>query len=226
MSQHTGSADDEGIHLTYSSLSSLPPGKRLPTPLAALPHDGEPKPGPVLASWGAWPHSYRRALNLVLLSALFALGVMLGTVVSGYDASLHSPPGSLPSSSRMLSRPNVTSTLATQHSAVGTVPGAAVAADARFAVVTLGIGCIRDLCDTPDATQYVPAGQRVHALHGDWSCTTLSAVTLRDHTAQDVYCRLEQPNVFASTFDGALFDCVGSWLGCHFVVGVETTNGR
>jgi hypothetical protein len=226
MSQHAGSADEEGIHLTYSSLSSLPPGKRLPTPLAALPHNGEPEPEPVLATWGAWPHSYRRALNLALLGALFALGVVLGTVVSGYAVSLHSPPGSLPSSSPMLSRPNVTSTLAAQHRAVGTVPEAAVAVDARFAVVTLGIGCIRDLCDTPDATKYVPAGQRVRALQGDWSCTTLSAVTLRGHTAQDVYCRLEQPNVFASTFDGAQFDCVGSWLGCHFVAGVETTNGR
>jgi hypothetical protein len=223
MSQHVGSADDEGIHLTYSS---LPPGKRLPTPRAALPHDGEPEPGSVLASSGAWPHAYRRALNLALLGALFALGVVLGTVVSGYAASLHSPPASLPNSSPMLSRPNVTSTLATQHGAVGTVPGAAAAVDARFAVVTLSIRCPRDLCDTTDATQYVPAGQRVYALQGDWSCTTLSAVTLRGHTAQDVYCRLEQPNVFAATFDGAPFDCVGSWLGCHFVAGVETTNGR
>jgi hypothetical protein len=157
-------------------------------------------------------------LTGVFLSALFALGVMLGTVVSGYAASLHYLP--------MLARPGVNTTLATQSSADGTVPGAAAAVDAHFAIVTLGIRCLRDRCDTPDASQYVPAGQRIYALEGEASCTTMSAAVIVGQRTQAVYCRLDQPNVYVTSFDGAPFDCVGSRLGCHFVVRVETTNGR
>jgi hypothetical protein len=117
----------------------------------------------------------------------------------------------------------VNTTLATQPGAVGGVPVIPAALDARFTIVTMGIRCRLDPCD---ATQYVPASQRVYALRGGWSCTTLSAVEVVDHRKQYVYCRHDQPNVFTSTFDGAQFDCVGSRLGCHFVVRVETTNGR
>src|SRR5215472_10413048 len=80
MSQHAGSADDESIQLTYSS---LPPGKRSRTPPHARRGPAPGGPGPVRASRGAWPHSHHRLLNAASLGALFALGVLLGTVVSG-----------------------------------------------------------------------------------------------------------------------------------------------
>ena len=74
--------------------------------------------------------------------------------------------------------------------------------------------------------QYLPAGQRVYALQAGVSCTSTTPLDVVGHHEQYVYCRLDQPNVFAATFDGAPFYCVGSRLGCHFVVQVETTNGR
>jgi hypothetical protein len=97
-------------------------------------------------------------------------------------------------------------------------------ADARYAIVSLGIGCLIDAC--AGMRLDVPAGQRVYALKGGVSCTTLSTAELVGQRTQAVYCRLDQPNVFTASFDGAPFDCVGSRLGCHFVVRVETTNGR
>ena len=104
---------------------------------------------PIQASHGAWPHSYHRVLNGAFLGVLFALGVLLGTVVSGYAGS-HGP-ASLPS-----------------HPSLHT-PLPATPLDARFAVVTLGIECLRNLCDAPDGSEYVPVGQRVHALLGGWA---------------------------------------------------------
>jgi hypothetical protein len=214
MAQHMGPEDEEGMQLTYSS---LPPGQRRHTPPAALPHDEGPapgEPGSVRASQGAWPHCYHRLLNAAFLGALFALGVLLGTVVSEYAASLRS----LPSSAPMLSRPGVSTTSATQPGAVG-----AAAVDARFAIVTLGIKCLRDTCN---GSQEMPAGQRIYALQAGVSCTTATSVEVVVSRLQYVYCRMDQPNVFSATFDGAPFDCVGSRLGCHFVVQVQTTNGR
>ena len=211
IAQHMGPEDEEGMQLTYSS---LPPDTGLHIPPAAPPQDVDPDPRPTWASQGAWPHRYHRLLNAAFLGALFALGVLLGTVVSKYVASLRS----LPSSAPMLSRPGVSTKPATQPGAVG-----AAAVDARFAIVTLGIRCRRDACD---GSQYVPAGQRINALQAGWSCTTLSIVMITDHNVEDLYCRLDQPNVFSATFDGAPFDRVGSRLGCHLVVQVQTTNGR
>jgi hypothetical protein len=226
MSQHVGPADDEGIQLTYSSLPPPSPGSRLYTLPAAILHHGrlaleEPGgPAPVRTSRDAWPRHYHHLLTAGFLCALFAVGVLLGSVVSGYAASVRS----LPSSATLLSRPGERTTLATHSGAVGSRAGAT--ADALYAFVTLGIACLRDLCDAPDASLYVPAGQRVYALHGGWSCTTLSGTVVVGRDKQYVYCHLDQPNVFTATFDGAPFDCVGSWLGCHFVVQVEMTNGR
>jgi hypothetical protein len=214
MSQHAGSADDEGIQLTYSSLLA---GKRSQTPPTVLPHDGGPapgEPGAVRGSRGAWPHPYHRVLNTASLGALFAVGVLLGTVMSGDAAPRRSQ--------SMVSRPGVTTTLALHTGTVGAAP-VTTAPDAHFAILTLGIRCLRDLCD---ATQYVPAGQRVYALQGGGSCTTMNAFMVVGYNAQYVYCRLDQPNVFTTTFDGAPFDCVGSRLGCRFVVQVETTSSR
>ncbi|HEV2459979.1 MAG TPA: hypothetical protein VGS80_16600 [Ktedonobacterales bacterium] len=54
----------------------------------------------------------------------------------------------------------------------------------------------------------------------------MNAFMVVGYNAQYVYCRLDQPNVFTTTFDGAPFDCVGSRLGCRFVVQVETTSSR
>jgi hypothetical protein len=154
-------------------------------------------------------------LNAAFLAALFALGVFLGTVVSGYAASFRS--------SSMPSRPSSLLTLAARPAiGIGGVPVPA-AVDARFAIVTLGIQCLRDTCDE---NQYLPAGQRVYALQAGVSCTSTASLDVVGHHEQYVYCRLDQPNMFAATFDGAPFDCVGSRLGCHFVVQVETTNGR
>jgi hypothetical protein len=214
MVQHKESADDEGIQLTYTTLLS---GTRLHTPSAALPYAGGLAPSSVRASRGAWLHTYRRVLNVAFLGALFALGVLLGTVVSGYAGSLRS--SSLPSRPSLHALPATTA----PTTVVGAVPGTAAPLDARFAVVTLGIQCLRETCD---GSRYVPAGQRVSALQAGASCTTTTPAEVVGRRVQYVYCRLDQPNVFTATFDGAQFFCVGSRLGCHFVLRVETANGR
>jgi len=217
MSQHAGSAEDEGIQLTYSG---LPPGKRPHTPPAALPHDGgERQATQDLSACRGKPGCtpYHRMFAAAFRCALFAVGVLLGTDMSRYAASLRS--SSLPARASLHTPPTAATVL-------GGVPDMAATLDARFAIVTLGIRCLRDRCDAPDATQYVPAGQRIYALRGGWSCTTLSAAAVVGHLEQHVYCRLDQPNVFTATFDGAPFDCVGSRLGCQVVLRVETTNGR
>jgi hypothetical protein len=77
--------------------------------------------------------------------------------------------------------------------------------------------------------QYISIGQRIYALQGGQSCTTASAVEVvgnRDQNIYYVYCRLDQPSGLTPSFDGAQFDCVGSRLGCHPLLAVETTNGR
>jgi hypothetical protein len=110
MSQHARSAGDEGIQLIYSSLL---PDKRFYTLPAALLNGGEPalgEPGLVRASRSTWPWAYHRVLTGTFLGALFALGVLLGTVVLGYVASLRS----LPSSPPVTVRPGEMTTLATQ----------------------------------------------------------------------------------------------------------------
>jgi len=185
-------------------------------------HDAGPGvlPGPVRSSRGAWPRAYRRALTVAFLGALLALGVLLGTLAAG-QAPLPRPLSSSPS------RHGVDTTRATQPGAISGVPAPATnplaTPDARFAIATLDIRCLLDSCE---ATQYVPAGQHVYALQAGVTCTTTSATALVGHGEQYVYCRLDQPNVFAYTFDGAQFGCVGSRFGCHNVVRVETTNGR
>jgi hypothetical protein len=153
-------------------------------------------------------------LNAAFLCAVLAVGMFLGTVLSGYAAPLLSPP--------MSSRPNVR-TPPTPATVLGGGAAVTPALDARFAIVTLGIQCLRDACD---GSWYVPAGQHIYALGGGTSCTTTSEAEIVGHRAQYVYCRLDQPNVFTATFDGAQLDCVGSRLGCHFVLCVETTNSR
>jgi hypothetical protein len=154
-------------------------------------------------------------LHATFLGAVLALGMVLGTVLSGHAATLRS--SSLPS------RPSLPTLPTTPATDLGGVPVTAATLDTRFAIVTLGIQCLHDACDE---SRYVSAGQPIYALQAGWSCTTLSAAEVVGHQEQYVYCRLAQPNVFAATFDGAPFDCVGSQLGCHFVVQVETTNGR
>jgi hypothetical protein len=141
--------------------------------------------------------------------------MVLGTGMSGYAASLRS--------SSMPSRPSLHTPPTTPATGVGDVPVTAAALDARFAIVTLGIQCLPDACD---GSWYVPAGQPLYALQAGRSCTTTTPVEVVGRRLQYVYCRLDQPNVYAATFDGAQFDCVGSRLGCHFVLRVETTNGR
>jgi hypothetical protein len=102
-------------------------------------------------------------------------------------------------------------------------PLASTAPDARFAIAVLSVHCMLNPCDE---VQNVAAGQRIYPEQDGIPCTTTSAIVIVGHGERYVYCRLDLPNVFTYTFDGAQFDCVGSWLGCHTVVIVDTTNGR
>jgi hypothetical protein len=125
-------------------------------------------------------------------------------------------------------------TLATRHSgrttpSAAAEPGrkagvtAAPAPDARFAIASLSVHCFLDSCA---GVQPVDSGQRIYSTHEGITCTTTSSVAVVGHSERLVYCRVEQPNVFDYSFDGAQFDCVGGWLGCHNVMVVDTTNGR
>jgi hypothetical protein len=95
--------------------------------------------------------------------------------------------------------------------------------DARFATATLSVHCFLDACA---GVQPVAPGQRIYSAQEGITCTTTSSVAVVGHRERFVYCRVEQPNVFTYSFDGAKFDCVGSRLGCHNVMMVDTTNGR
>jgi hypothetical protein len=106
---------------------------------------------------------------------------------------------------------------------LGGASDTAVPLDARFAIVTLGIQCLRTACD---GSWNVPAGQHIYALQAGRSCTTTTSVEVVGRRLQYVYCRLDQPNIYNSNFDGAQFVCIGSRLGCHFVLKVATTDGR
>jgi hypothetical protein len=96
------------------------------------------------------------------------------------------------------------------------------ALDARFAIATLSIHCFLNPCSE---TQVVAPGQRIYSADGV-TCTTTSGVTVVSESERFLYCRVEKPNMFAFNFDGAHFDCIGSRLGCHDVMIVDTTNGR
>jgi hypothetical protein len=215
MQHNPSSADDEDIQVAYSTLT---PRQRTSTPFVTPPHDSESEqPGPIRASLGAWPRTYHRLLNAAFLGAVLALGMLLGTVMSGPYASLRSR--SMPSHSSLQVLP--TRVPATVLSGV---PVTATRLDARFAIVTLGIQCLRAACD--GSWYVVPAGQEIYALQAGTSCTTTTPVEVVGGGLHYVYCRLDQPNVYTSSFDGAQFLCIGSRLGCHFVLRVEMTNGR
>jgi hypothetical protein len=85
MPQNPWSAEDEDIRVTYSPV--LPYQHSSPQD-AAGPPDGEPEPGPLQAARGAWPRPYYRLLNAGSLGAVFALGMVLGAVLSGHVAPL------------------------------------------------------------------------------------------------------------------------------------------
>jgi hypothetical protein len=203
MAQHTWRSEDEASDVTYS-----------------MPHlwQGEER-RPVGAWRGTLPVAVRRALSVVLLAGLLALGMQFGLLAPGPALASLIPFPTAGAARQGMSTPLV----------VAAAPGgearvtAALAPDARFAIATLGIHCLLSLCD---AVQHVAAGLRVYPVRAGVSCTTTSAVTVVGQSERFVYCRLDQPNVFAYTFDGAQFDCVGAQLGCHNVVIVDTTNGR
>jgi hypothetical protein len=160
---------------------------------------------------------------MAFLGAVFALGVFLGTAVAAPVAALRSSSHSSSHSSPLPPHPPL-SAVGTNHSGTVSAKTAVLSTvDAPFGIVTLGVQCILDLCE---GGQYVSSGQRIYAPQGGWSCIITNADGIVGHSERYIYCQLEQPSVFTSTFDGAQFDCVGSRLGCHFVLRVETTNGH
>jgi hypothetical protein len=216
MTQDTWSADDEGIQLTYST---LPPGNRSHSSPDLL-RDEQPEPAPVQAPWGVLPQSSRRVLNAAFVGAVLGVGMLVGSVLLAPALSLR--PASMPSAPNL--GPSVhTLPTRTPAPALGAATDTVATVDARFAILSLGVHCVPDACSE---SRPVPAGQHIYALQGGWSCTTLRSGEVVDHDQQVIYCRLDQPNVFNATFDGAPFDCVGARLGCHFVLAVKTTDGR
>lgn len=197
-------------------MGTLTPGKRSLTQFAApAPHDEEPELGLIPVACGAWPRSYHRLLNTACFGAVLMLGMLLGSILSGYAASL--------GSSSLLARPRVSTLLPATPDTVGDgVPVTVAALDARFAIVTLGIRCPSDFCE---GSRHVPAGQRIYALQEGVSCTTASAVEVAARGVAYVYCRLDQPNRFTTAFNGAEFACFCR-PGRRVVLRVETTNGR
>jgi hypothetical protein len=214
MLHNPSGADDEGIRVTYSALT---PGQGATTPFASPPHDAEPEPGTVRASHQAWPRAYHRLLNAAFLGAVLVLGVLVGTVMSGSVVSFRS--ASTPSHTGLNQ-----STTRMPAIVRGGVPNTAAPLDARFAIVSLGIQCMRAACS--NGSWFMPAGQHIYSLQAGVSCTTATPVEVVNDRIQYVYCRLDQPDVYTSTFDGTQFACTGSRLGCHFVLRVATTNGR
>ena len=95
--------------------------------------------------------------------------------------------------------------------------------DARFAIAALSVHCILNPCDE---LQYVAAGQRTYPKQEGVPCTTITEIAVVGHGEHYVYCRLDRPNVYIYNFDAAQFDCVGSRLGCHTIMIVDTTNCR
>jgi hypothetical protein len=169
---------------------------------------------------GVWPVGYRRALGVVFVGTLLAMGMVLGILAPG------------PAIEPLFHLPAATS--ATRHTMSTTPPAAAglgrktgmtasPAPDARFAIATLTVHCFVDSCA---GVQRVAPGQRIYSTQEGITCTITSSIAVVGHSERFVYCRVEQPNVFAYSFDGAQFDCVGSWLGCHNDMIVDTTNGR
>jgi hypothetical protein len=174
----------------------------------------------------AWPLAYRRTFHALFLCALLALGMLLGTLLGARApgqavAPLFGIPAA-PSARHGVSTPPIPTSGTSGTGTDGDAPAPSTP-DARFAIATLSVHCTLNPCDE---VQDVAAGQRIYPWQGGVACTTTSAVVIVGHGECYVYCRLDQPNVFTYTFDGAQFDCVGSWLGCHTVVSVDTTNGR
>jgi hypothetical protein len=171
--------------------------------------------GSVRSSRDAWPYGYRRVLSMAFHGAVFALGLFLGTLAPGYI-------GWSPLAPHLPSNHTTHSPVATQHASTGGTSTRATP-DAAFAVAILRVHCIQNPCAE---TQFVPAGQHVYALQRGISCTTTNAIEVVGQREAYVNCRLDQPDVFTYSFNGAQFNCVGSQLGCHNVVVVDMTNDR
>ena len=203
MAKHTWPSDDETSDVTYSTQSLWQSGERQP-----------------VGAWrGTLPLAYRRTLGMALLAALLVPGMWFGILAPGPAVAplFHFP--AVPSAREGVSTSPVVASGPGGEARVTAAP----LPDARFAIATLSIHCVLTPCDE---VQDVAAGQRVYPLQEGVPCTTTGAVIVVGQSERFVYCRLDQPNVFAYTFDGAQIDCVGSRLGCHNVVIVDTTNGR
>jgi hypothetical protein len=168
---------------------------------------------------GAWPVGHRRTFRVAFLCALLALGMLLNAIAPVSAPIFHTP------AARATHQAVTTSQAATPRAGVGEVAPESVSSvsDARFAIASLSVHCFLNPCDE---VENVAAGQHIFPIQEGTPCTIIGSVVVVGHSERFVYCRLDQPNVFTETFDGAQFDCVGSWLGCHNVMVVDTTNGR
>jgi hypothetical protein len=173
---------------------------------------------PVGSVRDVWPLAYRRMFRVIFCCALLVLGMLLGALTPGQAVALFHI-SAAPSARPAMSTPP---TVASERGTGWDAP-APLMPDARFAIAVLSVHCLLNSCDE---VQDVAAGQHIYPRQEGVPCTTVSAVAVVGRGERFVYCRLDQPNVFAYSFDGARFDCVGSLLGCHNVVIVDTTNGR
>jgi hypothetical protein len=231
MTNHTWPAESKtsGLELERTNAVSLLPVETAASDGIASPTDEGPD-GPWFSldegqkragTWnGVWPLGYRRALGVVFLSALLAMSMVLGILAPGpaIEPLFHLPAASSVTRHRVSRTPPAT--LGSGRKAGVT---ATPAPDAAFAIATLGVHCFFDSCV---GVLPVAPGQRIYSTRKGITCTTTGSVAVVGHSERVVYCRVEQPNVFDYSFDGAQFDCVGSWLGCHNVMIVDTTNGR
>jgi hypothetical protein len=168
----------------------------------------------------AWPLAYRRTFCVIFYGALLALGMLLGALTPGRAVAPFFHIFAAPPARQGVS---TTSTAALETGEDALALSTPVVSDTRFAIAVLSVHCMLNPCHE---VQYVAAGQRIYPRQEGVPCTTISGLAVVGHGERYLYCRLDQPNVYSYNFDGAQFDCVGSQLGCHTVMIVDTTNSR
>jgi hypothetical protein len=180
---------------------------------------------PMRSVRGAWPLAYRRTFRVIFCSALLALGMLLGARTPGRPVAPFFHIFAAPSARQGVSTPSTAALETAEDALAPSTPVVldALVLDARFAIATLVVHCILNPCAEAQA---LAAGLRIYPRQAGVSCTTISGIAVVSSGESSVYCRLDQPNVYTYNFDAAQFDCVGSQLGCHTVMIVDSTNGR